>query len=68
MVVKVHLYSQSLPVIIENVRNAYTKDSLYCVMLNDFKTEYKFPFQHIFRIKEIDSYSGGVETLKAHVS
>jgi hypothetical protein len=51
MRVEVHLYSQSEPVVIEKARNAYTKDGLYCVM-RDVHTVYKFPVQHVFRIKE----------------
>lgn len=51
MKVSVHLYSQSEPVVIENGRNAYTKDLLYCVWVKDGPV-YKFPLQHIFRIKE----------------
>ncbi|MBI2064032.1 MAG: hypothetical protein HYT65_03525 [Candidatus Yanofskybacteria bacterium] len=53
MEVRVHLYTQSEPVVMTDVRNAYQKGDLYCVMLNDGKTVYKFPLQHIFRIKEI---------------
>jgi hypothetical protein len=34
-----------------DVRNAYTKDGLYCVMLKEGPV-IKFPLQHIFRIKE----------------
>jgi len=52
--VHVHLYSQSNPVVIKDVRNAYQKGDLYCVMQSD-GTTYKFPLQHIFRIKEICS-------------
>jgi len=52
MRVYVHLYTQSEPVVIENVRNCYQKGDLYCVMQNDL-TVSKFPLQHIFRIKEI---------------
>jgi hypothetical protein len=62
IIVKVHLYSQAVPIVIENVRNAYTKDGLYCVMLADLKTEYKFPYQHIFRIKEVDAGQDGTES------
>lgn len=51
MKVEVHLYTQSQPVLIENVHNAYTKGPLYCVMREDL-TVYKFPLCHIFRIKE----------------
>lgn len=53
MEVKVHLYTQSEPVVRNNVRNTYQKGDLYCVMMNDGKTAYKFPLQHIFRITEI---------------
>lgn len=49
--VQVHLYSQSEPCSFRDVRNAYTKDGLYCVWTTDDKV-YKFPLQHIFRIKE----------------
>ncbi|TSC99771.1 MAG: hypothetical protein Greene101415_1089, partial [Parcubacteria group bacterium Greene1014_15] len=47
MQVKVHLYTQSEPVIRDNVRNTYQKGDLYCVMMSDGKTVYKFPLQHI---------------------
>lgn len=57
MQVEVHLYSQSEPVVIEEVRNAYTKDGLYCVMISG--AVYKFPVQHIFRVKE--TLKGGRE-------
>ena len=58
MTVEVHLYAQSQPVIISNVRNTYQKGDLYCVMLLNGPEVgrengvYKFPIQHIFRIKE----------------
>ena len=52
--VKVHLYSQSEPVIIEDCRTTYQKGDLFCVMKNDKRTVYKFPLQHIFRIIEVD--------------
>ena len=55
MEVRVHLYTQSEPVVMTDVRNAYQKGDLYCVMTNDGKTVYKFPLQHIFRIKEISA-------------
>lgn len=51
-IVEVHLYSQSAPIVISNVRNTYTKDGLYCVNKDDGKIVYKFPTQHIFRITE----------------
>ena len=50
--VEVHLYSQSNPVEIKGVRNAYQKGDLYCVMQEDGTTQ-KFPLVHIFRVKEI---------------
>jgi hypothetical protein len=62
MKVQVHLYSQSVPVRIENVRSTYTKDGLYCVLLVDNVTVYKFPYEHIFRIKEEDTEQLGTET------
>ena len=52
--VKVHLYSQSEPVEILDVRNTYTKDGLFCVYLRKQEKVYKFPVLHIFRITEID--------------
>ncbi len=55
MEVQVHLYTQSKPVVMIDVRNAYQKGDLYCIMLNDGMTVYKFPLQHIFRIKEVSA-------------
>lgn len=52
MTVEVHLLSQSRPVVIKRVRNAYQKGDLYCVMTNDGAVS-KFPLVHIFRIKEM---------------
>ncbi len=52
MTVKVHLYTQSQPVVIDTVRNAYQKGSLYCVMQTD-GTVRKFPIEHIFSITEV---------------
>lgn len=49
--VQVHLYEQSEPVEFDSVRNTYTKGPLFCVMAPD-GTVYKFPIQHIFRVKE----------------
>lgn len=62
MRVQVHLYSQSEPCEFQNVRNAYTKDGLYCVwvmpaQVGDPSTVYKFPTEHIFRIKEIGDWN-----------
>lgn len=55
MEIRVHLYSQSEPVVMTDVQNAYQKGDLYCVMLNDGKTVHKFPLQHIFRITELSA-------------
>jgi len=52
--VEVHLYSQSSPVVIDGVKNTYTKGPLYCVW-TEAGPVYKFPVKHIFRIKEISS-------------
>lgn len=54
MKIHVHLYTQSQAVVIEGARNAYQKGDLYCVLMPD-GTAYKFPIQHIFRIKEQDA-------------
>lgn len=52
MIIEVHLYTQAEPCRFEGVRNAYQKGDLYCVwtLLGPI---YKFPMQHIFRIKEM---------------
>ncbi|AUR85789.1 hypothetical protein NVP1081O_054 [Vibrio phage 1.081.O._10N.286.52.C2] len=51
MIVSVHLLSQAVAVTHENVKNAYTKDALYCVMLKS-GVVYKYPLCNIFRIVE----------------
>lgn len=51
MVIEVHLYSQSQPIVHLNVRNSYTKDGLFCVMQDDL-TVWKYPVDKIFRIRE----------------
>lgn len=51
MIVEVDLLSQSVPVRIEDVLNAYQKGDLYCVMQAD-GTVYRFPIIHVFRVKE----------------
>ena len=55
MTVNVHLYTQSQPVVLEDVVNAYQKGDMYCVLKDDGAV-YKFPLMHIFRVKEIGSY------------
>lgn len=51
--VSVHLYSQSQPITIEEVRNTYQKGDLFCIMQSTGKV-IKFPLLHIFRIVEHD--------------
>ncbi|MBI2041504.1 MAG: hypothetical protein HYT20_00610 [Candidatus Nealsonbacteria bacterium] len=58
MKVKVHLYAQAEPFERDSVRNAYQKGDFYCVMMNDGKTVYKFPIQHIFRVTEVSDSEG----------
>lgn len=50
--VTVHLYTQSEPVLIEDVRNTYTKGPLFCVLRHNGIVD-KFPTEHIFRIREV---------------
>lgn len=52
MRVCVHLYTQSVPIVIRDVGNCYQKGDLYCVSVVETGTVYKFPLQHIFRIIE----------------
>jgi hypothetical protein len=47
----VHLLSQSSAVTHEGVKNTYMKGDLFCVML-ETRVVYKYPVQHIFRVKE----------------
>lgn len=50
--VTVHLYSQSQPIVMDNVHNTYQKGTLFCVLFEDGRTVHKFPIEHIFRIIE----------------
>ena len=50
MKISIHLFSQSKPIEYENVKNAYTKDGLYCIYVDDYVD--KYPCCNIFRIKE----------------
>lgn len=50
MKVEIHLNEQSQPIVVENVINTYQKGDLFCVYCKD--EVYKFPINHIFRIKE----------------
>jgi len=56
MTVEIQLYSQSQAMKITAVENSYTKDGLFVVRINPKGAKhphyYKFPVQHIFRIKE----------------
>lgn len=49
--IEVHLKHQSQPVVCENVRNAYQKGDLYCVMYVNGMVD-KFPVADIFRVRE----------------
>lgn len=49
--VVVHLYTQSEPIVYEDVLNTYQKGDQFCVMLSDDEV-HKYPLQHIFRVIE----------------
>jgi len=51
MTIQIHLLSQSNPIVYENVKNAYTKDGMYCIYKDDGFVD-KFPFVNIFRVRE----------------
>lgn len=51
MIVTVHLYPQSQPILITEVVNTYQKGDLFCVLTVDSRVQ-KFPMQHVFRITE----------------
>lgn len=48
MVVTVHLKTQSQPIVMTGVQNAYEKGSFYCIMFIGKKVVRKFPIQDIF--------------------
>jgi len=50
MNIEVHLLSQSQGIKYKGVVNAYTKDGLYCILING--DVIKYPLVNIFRIKE----------------
>jgi len=50
MEIKVHLLSQSKPMEFKDVKNAYTKDGMYCVY-KDGKV-HKYPMCNIFKVEE----------------
>jgi hypothetical protein len=49
--IKIHMNSQSKPIVRKKVVNLYTKDGLYCVYLED-GTVKKYPLVNIFEIEE----------------
>jgi hypothetical protein len=51
MKIEVHLKHQSHPIVCDNVRNAYQKGALYCVMYVTGMVD-KFPIADIFRVRE----------------
>jgi len=51
MNIKVHLFSQSKSIDYKNIKNAYTKDGMYCIYTED-NIVYKYPMVNIFRIEE----------------
>jgi hypothetical protein len=60
MSILVHLLSQSQPIKIDNVKNTYTKDGLFCVYHDDEVD--KFPLVNIFRVREPYAYTTKLET------
>lgn len=53
MNIEVHLLSQSQPMRYDDVKNAYTKDGMYCMLLDNGDV-IKFPMVNIFRVKEFE--------------
>ena len=51
MEIRVHLLSQSKEMVFKNVKNAYTKDGMYCLYTEE-KLVYKYPLVNIFRVVE----------------
>jgi len=51
MKIEIHLLSQSRSIIYKKVKNAYTKDGLYCILKGDGFVD-KYPLINIFRIRE----------------
>ena len=49
--VTVHLLSQSQKMIYTQVKNTYTKDGLFCILLES-GIAHKFPLVNIFRITD----------------
>ena len=51
MKIEVHLLSQSKAIVYENVKNAYTKDGMYCIYKENGFVD-KYPLVNIFRVCE----------------
>jgi len=51
MKIEIHLLSQSKAIVYENVKNAYTKDGMYCIYKEDGFVD-KYPMVNIFRVRE----------------
>jgi hypothetical protein len=51
MNIKVHLLSQSKSIDYKKVKNAYTKDGMYCVY-TEKNNVFKYPLVNIFRVEE----------------
>ena len=51
MKIEIHLLSQSKAIVYENVKNAYTKDGMYCIYKQDRFVD-KYPMVNIFRVRE----------------
>ena len=52
---EIQLEKSSLPIVYDNVINAYTKGNLYCVLFvnsDKKRVTHKFPFINIFRVIE----------------
>lgn len=53
MKVRVHLLSQSQPIIHKDIANTYTKDGVFCVLgRGDSPVVAKYPLCNIFRVME----------------
>ena len=53
MEVRVHLISQSKPIVHDSILNTYVKSGMYCLMVRCGEV-YKYPMVNIFRVTEID--------------
>lgn len=52
MNVKVHLLSQSKPISYTDVKNAYIKNGMYCILTEIGGKVHKYPMVNIFRVEE----------------